>query len=133
MNLVRVNDVPYNALEAFLHHNPHVDGTKLAGSGYAVLIGGKIEGCFVLEQVESGCYWLKQLYIAKQEAAKLPILLEAILVLAKEKEAKQVRVHSHQPVVDLLLEALQFCPQKGETYTQYVHQDEGSWWVYQVS
>lgn len=133
MKLIRANQVSYEALEQFLIKNENVDGRKLAHDGYVVEIDGNIEGCFVLQQVETGNYWLKQLYITQSEAAKLPVLLEAILALAKENEAKHVHVHSHQPVVDLLLEALQFHPQPGNPFPEKTEQMNGNWWRFHVS
>src|SRR5699024_6255680 len=65
-------------------------------------------GYFELELMEDYQYWLKQLYIIRNEAGKLPVLLEYILLLAKEKEATVIYAHSEQPVTDLLLESMCF-------------------------
>ncbi|WP_100009879.1 hypothetical protein [Lentibacillus sediminis] len=133
MNLIPAHRANEEELEQFLGKNSHLNKKPLLLKGYVVEIGEKIEGCFVLEEMESGIYWLKQLHITQTEANKLPVLLEAILQLAKKQQAKTVFVHSHQPVVDLLLEALQFHPQKENLYVDKYRAEEGSWWSYQVS
>lgn len=133
MNLIRANQVSVEKMEAFLMNNENVKKDGLMKHGYVVELNDKIEGCFVLEEMDNEMYWLKQLYITKNEAAKLPVLLESILVLAKEQHAKKVYVHSHQPVVDIILDALQFHPQKGKLFVDKHTNQEGNWWSYQVS
>lgn len=92
-----------------------------------------VEGCFVIDSIDEDIYWLKQLYVTKNAAASLPVLLESILALAKEKQAKQLFVHSHQPMVDVLLEALQFSPQKENAFVANQPDNKGNWWTYNVS
>ncbi|HIS27927.1 MAG TPA: hypothetical protein IAA78_00565 [Candidatus Avamphibacillus intestinigallinarum] len=134
MNLVRINEVPYDKLETFIMNNQHINSVRLQKAGYAVLKDDCMIGCFILESIDAGdSYWLQQLFIEKKEAAKLPVLIETILTLAREKEAKRVHVHSHQPVVDVLLEALQFNPQTLHHSLTVQHDIEGQWWTYQVS
>jgi N-acetylglutamate synthase-like GNAT family acetyltransferase len=133
MNLIRANQVSVEKMEAFLLNNENVKKDGLMRHGYVVELNGNIEGCFVLEEIDDEMYWLKQLYITQQEAAKLPVLLESILVLAKEKDAKTVYVHSHQPIVDIILDALQFHPQKEKLIVDKHTNHEGNWWSYQVS
>lgn len=101
--------------------------------GYIVEIDGEIEASFILDELDSGALWLKQLYITQTEAAKLPILLETILQLARSQEAKTVYVHSHQPVVDILLEALQFTIENNLTVFPKKPVMIGNWWSYHVS
>lgn len=133
MNLIAAHRAPEEKLDHFLENNQNVNKESLLDLGYVVEIEEQIQGCFSLEKMDEGVYWLKQLYITKAEAAKLPVLLESILNLAKEQDAKKVYVHSHQPVVDLLLEALQFHPQKEEVVVGKSTQEEGNWWTYNVS
>lgn len=123
----------YNQLEEFFSKNVNVDKNSVFQKGYVVEINNKIEGCFILDQIEANNYWLKQLYITQSEAAKLPLLLETILTLAKKQNAKSVYVHSHQPVVDILLEALQFHPQKEPLLVGKYPVGKGNWWAYNVS
>ncbi|UJL45995.1 hypothetical protein KFZ58_16755 [Virgibacillus sp. NKC19-16] len=133
MNLISAHRAPAEKLGHFLENNQNVNKEGLIESGYVVEIEEQIQGCFSLERVDEGVYWLKQLYITKAEAAKLPVLLESILNLAKEQHAKKVYVQSHQPVVDMLLEALQFHPQKEKVSVGKPNQKEGNWWTYNVS
>lgn len=133
MELIAANYASQEKLNTFLEHNKDVEREQLLEKGYVVEVKETIEGCFVLDAVEVDVYWLKQLYITKNAAASLPILLESILALAKEKHAKKVFVHSHQPMVDILLEALQFQPQKENALVQAPPEKEGYWWTYNVS
>ncbi|PAV31371.1 hypothetical protein CIL05_01580 [Virgibacillus profundi] len=133
MKLIPAYQASENQIDQFLHKNQNVEKDSLLQMGYVVEIQDQIEGCFILEAMDEGVYWLKQLYITKSEAAKLPILLESILTLAKKQQAKRVYVHSHQPVVDILLEALQFRPQKEKVFVDKYNADQGSWWSYSVS
>lgn len=133
MKLIRANQISVAKMEAFLKHNENVKKDGLMKHGYVVELNNKIEGCFVLEEMGDEMYWLKQLYITQTQAAKLPVLLESILVLAKEQHAKTVYVHSHQPVVDIILDALQFHPQKESRFVDKQEKLEGNWWSYQVS
>ncbi|WP_010648379.1 hypothetical protein [Oceanobacillus massiliensis] len=133
MKIIPAKDASYVQLEAFFEKNVNVNKKQVYEKGYVVEIKQKIEGCFVLEQVEENIYWLKQLYITQTEAGRLPFLLESILTLAKQQNAKSVYVHSHQPVVDILLEALQFHPQKEHMFEDKYPTNKGSWWAYNVS
>ncbi|MEC5424455.1 hypothetical protein QGM71_13225 [Virgibacillus sp. C22-A2] len=133
MKLIPAIQATEEQINSFLKNNDNVNKHSLIEKGYVVEINQKIEGCFILEAMEEGVYWLKQLYITKSEAAKLPILLESILTLAKQQQAKLIYVHSHQPVVDILLEALQFHPQKERVFVDKYDVNEGSWWSYSVS
>lgn len=135
MELILANNAPEEKLKNFLENNENVDKNLLFEKGYVVEIKGTIEGCFVMDLVDDQVdkYWLKQLYITPNAAASLPFLLEAILTMAKEKRAKQVFVHSHQPMVDILLDALQFYPQKNDILEKKHPNNKGSWWTYNVS
>ncbi|MGP4106170.1 GNAT family N-acetyltransferase [Virgibacillus sp. L01] len=133
MKLIAANQTSQEKLENFLKSNDNVEQDLLKKKGYVVEIEDNIQGCFILDSIEEGIYWLKQLYITKDYAKSLPVLLEAILAMAKEKQAKKVFVHSHQPMVDVLLEALQFYPQKENDLVDKSPIDKGSWWTYNVS
>lgn len=133
MNIMPANRAPENAVAHFLERNDEIKKETLLYSGYVVEMNGTIEGCFSLEEMEEGIFWLKQLYITKTEAAKLPFLIEGIVTLAKKKQAKVIYVHSHQPVIDILLEALQFHPQKESVFEEEYPIKQGSWWSYNVS
>ncbi|MEN1967662.1 hypothetical protein WMZ97_06230 [Lentibacillus sp. N15] len=133
MNLIAANQAPKEKIEQFLHYNQDVAEDALLENGYVVEIEQKIEGCFVLQSVEPGVYWLKQLHVTKKAAPSLPVLLESVLVIAKKRNAKSVYVHSHQPVVDLLLDALQFHPQAKGSFVDSQQRKPGNWWTYNVS
>ncbi|WP_067728504.1 GNAT family N-acetyltransferase [Oceanobacillus damuensis] len=133
MKIMVAKEASYVQLEGFFRKNRNVDKQSVYHNGYVVEIKGEIEGCFILDQVENDNFWLKQLYITQSEAGRLPFLLEAILTLAKQRKAKSVYVHSHQPVVDILLEALQFHPQKEKMFEDKYPVTKGSWWAYNVS
>lgn len=133
MKVMLAKDASYIHLESFFEKNGSLDRQLVYQEGYVVEIGGAIEGCFLLQQVEEGTLWLKQLYITQAEAMKLPVLLETILTMAKELEAKSVYVKSHQPVVDILLEALQFNRREKVDFQARQSDSAGKWWTYSVS
>lgn len=133
MKLISTRHAPRKKVERFLINNQDVDKQTLMKNGYVVEVNSNIEGCFILEQESEGVYWLKQLHVTKQAAPALPVLLEAILALAKEQNARSVYVHSHQPMVDVLLEALQFHPQKQSAFVDKHPREHGNWWTYSVS
>ena len=133
MKLIEASRVSKEELELFLQNNNQIDIKTLLKSGYVVISDEKIIGCFELESVDEGAFWLKQLYIIRNEAVKLPVLLEFILVFAKQKRAKVVFAHSEQPVTDLLLESLSFSLHEGDDLQlQKTTNRKGHWWSYQV-
>lgn len=134
MKVMAAQQTPIDKLENFLQTAEEFNKDGLLKEGYVVEIEGEIKGCFVLSTMEEeDIYWLKQLYIAKEAAGHLPVLLETILQMSKGKQAKTLYVHSHQPVVDLLLEALQFNPQPKQELSSKLSKKPGNWWAYQVS
>lgn len=134
MKLIEAHRVSKEELEKFLDYNDQIDIKTLLNSGYVVKYEGKIIGCFELEPFDEGAYWLKQLYIIRNEAVKLPLLLEYILVFAKQKRAKVVFAHSEQPVTDLLLESLSFSLYEDDDFElQKIKNRKGHWWSYEVS
>ncbi|MGY0691212.1 hypothetical protein ACW2QC_00300 [Virgibacillus sp. FSP13] len=133
MNLIATKHAATEKVEQFLEKNQDVKQDALFQNGYVVEMDQQIEGCFILEQVDNGVYWLKQLHVTKQAAPSLPILLESVLALAKERNARSIYVHSHQPMVDVLLEALQFHPQEENQFVDNHPVEKGNWWTYNVS
>lgn len=133
MKIMSVKHAVYTELQDYLERNEYlVEDTLLAG-GYVVEISGKIEGSFLLDEIDEETLWLKQLYITQAQAAKLPVLLETILQLARKRHAKSVYVHSHQPVVDILLEALKFQVTENKLSMPTSPSSSGSWWSCSVS
>ena len=134
MQLIRANEVTYDELQSFLSKNEHVNGKGLIKSGYVAFANDHIIGCFNLESSDAGTsFWLRRMYIIRKEAALLPVILEAIIQLARLQEAKQIYVKSHQPVVDLLLESLQFSPQSKRKESFEIGNNVGNIWTYSVS
>lgn len=133
MKVMSVKHATYEQLEKFLAKNKSLDQQLLVNKGFVVELNGEIEASFTLEEVEPNRFWLKQLYITQSHAAKLPILLETILQIAKKKGAQAVYVHSHQPVVDILLEALEFKLEKNKQEIPSNLDIPGAWWSYHVS
>lgn len=134
MKLIEASQVNENELEKFLQNNHQIDIKTLLKTGFIVQHEDKIIGCFELESIDEGAFWLKQLYITRNEAVKLPVLLEFILVFAKQKQAKVVFAHSEQPVTDLLLESLSFSLHVDDNFKlRKVPHKKGHWWSYEVS
>lgn len=134
MDLILTRDVEQAKRESFFSLNEHLDQDSLLKSGYLVEEKGQIIGCFMIEPIEQDSYWLKQLYITQTKARLLPALLEATLTLAKRKRAKKVFVFSHQPMVDIILSALQF--HEDHTRNNFIKDKQyrqGTWWTYDVS
>lgn len=136
MKFIQASQVNKQRLEQFLKNNHQIEMHSLLKTGYVVEYNEKIIGCFELQSIDNGAYWLKQLYIIRNEAVKLPVLLEFILVFAKQREAKVVYAHSEQPVTDLLLESLHFSlqPEQSEQHFQLQKtiSRKGHWWSYKV-
>lgn len=133
MKIMSVKQAVYQELMDYLSSNKNIAESELLKSGYVVEIAGKIEASFVLEKLDTGDLWLKQLYITQAKAAKLPVLLESILQIARKREAKIIYVHSHQPVVDILLDALKFRLEKNHEMVSKNPLLSGNWWSYHVS
>lgn len=133
MNLIRAKYAPKTLIDNFLKHNEDIDQTALLAKGYVTEMNDQLTGCFILEPLTEHIYWLKQLYITHTEAIKLPILVEAILALAKELRAEKVFVNSHQVTLDIILQALQFYPQPDCEVLDKYPKNVGRWWSYQVS
>lgn len=134
MKLIEAKELPEDRFEQFKAEN-NIEW-QCFHSGYFVEESQKIIGCFELMPMdEKGAFWLKQLYIVREEAMKLPILLEHILYFAKEKNATILYAHSEQPVTDLLLESLRFS-YRGPKLVEFAPLTEykkGAWWAYQYA
>ena len=133
IRLIQASRVSQELVSEFLQNNQQIEIGSILKLGYLVEINNKISGCFILDEIEDGLYWLKQLYITKTEAIKIPALVEAILVLARQQNAVKVYVNSHKLMIDIILESLQFHPQEDSKFLERYYVSEGKWWVYNVS
>jgi|GEM_PF-1221670 len=134
MKIIEASHVSKEQLEQFLENNNQIEIGSLLETGYVVECNSRIIGCFELAPIEEEAFWLKQLYIIRNEAVKLPVLLEFILIFAKQKEAKVVYAHSEQPVTDLLLESLSFSLQTNHSVQlKNAVKRKGHWWSYKYA
>lgn len=133
MQLLRTQSASKDQVEDFLLKNIEIDREDLISKGYIVRMDNRIIGCFILDQLKDRLYWLRQLYIMKEETMKLPLVIEAILVLAKDKEATQVFVNSHQVMLDIILNALTFYPAPYPLSDQKDIESKGKWWAYDLN
>lgn len=74
MKIRIARDVPKEKMNQFFSTTDQVNKDSLLKEGYVVEFAGEIKGCFELASVEDGVFWLKQLYIAQEEAQKLASL-----------------------------------------------------------
>lgn len=132
MNVMEASQVTTYQLEQFLQHNHDIDLATLLENGFVVECSDKIIGCFSLEPIGEDSFWLKQLYVIQQEAVKLPRIVEMVLIIAEQKQAKVIYAHSEQPVTDLLLASLSFSLQSEETAAIAIDKDKGHWWTYSI-
>ncbi|HLR23046.1 MAG TPA: hypothetical protein VK100_04900 [Pseudogracilibacillus sp.] len=132
MKVIPLTEMDTLTWQTFCKENELMNKETFPDNGYAVLSSHEMIGYFELELMEDYQYWLKQLYIIRNEAGKLPVLLEYILLLAKEKEATVIYAHSEQPVTDLLLESMCFSLQINSNELQK-RRKSGNWWSYKVS
>src|SRR5690625_1849238 len=132
MEFIHASQINEDDLASFLSSNHQIERSSLLHQGYVVRKGNTIIGCFQLKTIEQGVYWLKQLYLIQDEVIKLPVLLELIIVFAKQQEAKLIYAHSEQPVTDLLLESLSFSLQTSKNASLNQLHEKGQWWSYQV-
>lgn len=133
MEFIHASQVNADELTSFLTNNQQIDTMSLLQHGYVVKLGKTIIGCFQLHSIEQDVYWLKQLYIIQDEIIKLPVLLELIILFAKQHKAKLIYAHSEQPVTDLLLQSLSFSLQTNKSELLHQLHEKGQWWSYQVS
>lgn len=138
MQLIQASQLTEEAFRRFVESNEQIKRDALWKSGYVFEVNGEICGCFQLDQIDTDAYWLKQLYVTKASAKKLPLLFEVILLFAKKQRAKRIYAHSKQPVTDLLLDSFSFSLQQDHhtiELKQKLNKDEfkGHWWLYHVS
>ncbi|WP_080872354.1 hypothetical protein [Oceanobacillus timonensis] len=133
MQIYQVKEAKIELMEEFIQKNEGLSGKKLTKDSYVVEINGKIEGCFNLYMVDDSTYWLKQLYLTKEHVQKLFVVFESVLVISRENNIKCVYVHNQSPVVDILLESLQFKRESDVTFKNINSEKTGNWWAYQVS
>lgn len=132
MKFIHAANVAREQLDQFLQQNQQIELATLLKTGYVVIHQEEIIGCFSLEAIEEDAYWLKQLYVIRHEAVKLPVIVEAILAYAKEWKARVIYAHSEQPVTDLLLQSLRFSLQSQEETVTLPSHKKGHWWTYSV-
>src|SRR5699024_12681734 len=94
-------------VENFILQAEHVDLKALLTEGYVVKMDGTTQGCLVLSTLEKDILWLKQLHIMQPFARYLPVLLEIVLQMTREKQANKLYVHIHHTAIDMVLEDLQ--------------------------
>lgn len=133
MQLIRTNRASKEQLDDFLLENIDIDREHLITDGYIVSVNHRIIGCFILDELKEDLYWLRQLYIMKEEAMTLPVVIEAILNLAKDKAGTQVIVNSHQLTLDIILKALHFYPHNQQDIDFEMISAKGKWWVYHLN
>lgn len=133
MQLIQTRHAIKEHVETFLSQNEEIDREKLISKGFVVYVDNKITGCFILDHLSEHSYWLRQLYVIKEETMTLPLLIETILALAEEQGAREVCVNSNQKMVDIVLEALHFYPQEQPNVSKLQVRRAGIWWAYQLS
>lgn len=138
MQLIPASKLTEAEFSRFVDSNEQIKKQSLWENGYVFEVNGEICGCFQLDKIDTDAYWLKQLYVTKANAKKLPLLLEVILLFAKQQQAKRIYAHSQQPVTDLLLDSFSFSLQQNQTVNLQQHDEpndhlKGHWWLYRVS
>lgn len=133
MKLIKASKLPLELVNVFLESNQQINKEHVLQSGYIIEVNHKICGCFVLEHIEKGLYVLQQFFVTTTDAMKIPVLVESILLLAKQKGASEIFVHSHKLMIDMILEALQFHPQECCGFLDKYTKNEGKWWSYAIS
>lgn len=133
MELVQVCEATEEKVKDFLKEHAQIGHKNLKTSGYFVKTNEQITGCFTLEPVENGIFWLKQLYIARSEAMRLPDLFRLILSLAEEKNAEKIVVRSHKLMLDLILESLHFELEEESPFPVEGDLPYNKWWSYRLT
>jgi len=101
-------------------------------TSYVIEEAGTIISWFQIEPLTEDEVWLKKLFIVKNEALKLPAVLQTIIRFVAEKEAATIYVHSKQIVTDLLLSSFSFSLQSPEHLQAFQDMGEGNWWYAQI-
>lgn len=130
MRVIRASELPKEKVSNFLENHQQINSDDMLQSGYVIEIQGQICGCFLLKHIEKGLYILRRFYITKTEALKIPIFIESIILLAKQKKATAIFVQSHKLMIDIILEALQFHPQGESDFLDKYTKNDGKWWSY---
>lgn len=133
MEILSASQLPEKAVRDFLKNVEQIQVNKMLQSGYMLVSNYKINGCFMLEKVGEEAYELKHFYLISTEGIKIPILFEAILMLAKERGAKQIFVRSHKQMTDIILSSLNFYPQDVQDSLQKDERQGGKWWSYTIT
>lgn len=133
MQIYHVNKAQVEKLEEFLQKNEAIAAESLSKSSYMIEVDGKIEGCFDLKSIDESTYWLRQLYLSRSQVQKLFVVFESILIIARKKQINCVYVHNQSPVVDILLESLQFKRESDVKLKDISTKTAGNWWAYNVS
>lgn len=134
MRIVQASKINKRKLSVFLKENEGVNDTLLSDYGYVVLSNQHIIGCFQLSPIEKEIFWLNQLYVTRNKAGKLPVLLQLIIMLVESQEVKALYAHSEQPITDLLLQSVSFSQHIAhEELLSRIVKHKGQWWSYYVS
>lgn len=134
MKLAKAHTVQGPLLESFIKTATSLDKSHLIKEGYVIQSNDCIKGCFILTQVSDEDYWLKQLFIHPEMTRNLPVLLETIMLMTRELHGRKLYIHSHQVLLNIILEALYFretdsIPQSLEN----IQKQSGTWWYCTIS
>lgn len=132
MKIIKASQFPEKYIHDFLKNAHQIDIKTVLELGYILEIDGKICGCFVLEEMTDKIFELNKFYLISTEAIKIPPLFEAILTIAKEKNAKKVYVYSQKLMTDIILESFNFYPQEDTVFPKKEGESEGKWWFYTI-
>jgi len=133
MKIVKASQLPEKNISEFLKSAHQIKVENILQSGYMLEVNDEISGCFILEKMADKIYELKKFYLISTEAIKIPTLFEEILSIAKEIGAKQVFVHSHKLMTDIILESLNFYPQADQIIINTSIKNSGKWWSYTIA
>lgn len=132
MKIIKASQFPEENISEFLKSAHQIEVENILHSGYMLEVNDEISGCFILEKMADKIYELKKFYLVSTEAIKIPTLFEEVLSIAKEIGAKQVFVHSHKLMTDIILESLNFYPQTDEPIINIGTKNSGKWWSYTI-
>src|SRR5690625_2319500 len=133
MELIRANQVSKDLLINFLQGNQNVNEDQLLDKEHVVVDNDRLIGCCVREAVEDNQIWLRQMYVSREEAMKIPILIEATVTLAKQQAAMTIYVNSHQLLVDIILASLQSRQEAEGVLLNGIYRSTGKWWTYPIT
>ncbi|HEY4600790.1 MAG TPA: hypothetical protein VIG73_05875 [Cerasibacillus sp.] len=131
MKLAKAHTVQGPLLESFIKTATSLDKGHLIKEGYVIQTNDCIKGCFILTQVSDEDYWLKQLFIHPEMTRNLPILLETIIMMTRELNGRKLYIHSHQVLLDIILDALYFEKTRDiPSALENIQKQSGKWWHY---